>query len=87
MDDLVTRLWDHLGTQWSELRRAVAFWSPTSDAPAWMAPALALTALFGLALAAGVALLSMGVLLTALLAAHLLLTAVFGVQVAVVLPR
>ena len=47
-----------------------------------MAPALALGALLALALSAGVALLSLGALLTALLVAHLLLDRVFGVTVA-----
>jgi hypothetical protein len=52
-----------------------------------MAPGLALAALLALALSAGIALLSLGSLLTALLVAHLLLDRVFGIEVAVALPR
>ena len=52
-----------------------------------MAPALALGALLALVAASGVALASLGVLLTALLVAHLLLERVFGVSVALAPPR
>jgi len=80
-------LWRVLAEQWSELRRVLAFSAPLGALPPWMAPALALVAILALALTAGVALVSLGALLTALLVAHLLLDRVFGVSVAVVLPR
>ena len=80
------QLWRELVEQWDELRRVVGFSAPLSSLPGWMAPGLALGALLALALAAGIALLSLGALLTALLVAHLLLDRVFGVSVALVPP-
>jgi hypothetical protein len=84
---LGAQLWNELAEQWGELRRVIGFSAPLTDLPAWMAPGLALGALLALVLAAGVALLSLGALLTALLVAHLLLDRVFGISVAVVAPR
>ena len=75
-------LWRALGDQWGELRRVLAFSAPLDGLPPWMAPALALGAILALALTAGVALVSLGALLTALLVAHLLLDRVFGVSIA-----
>ena len=80
-------IWRLLLDQWSDLRRVLAFSAPLGALPAWMAPALALAAILGLALAAGVALASLGGLLTALLVAYLLLDRVFGVSVALVPAR
>jgi hypothetical protein len=79
-------LWRQLSDQWEALCRITGFSAPLGGLPAWMAPGLAVGALLGLALAAGVALLSLGALLTALLVAHLLLDRVFGISVAVALP-
>lgn len=87
MNGLGAQLWSELADQWGELRRLIGFSAPLTSLPAWMAPGLALGALLALVLAAGIALLSLGALLTALLVAHLLLERVFGVSVAVVLPR
>jgi len=80
-------LWRALADQWSGLRRVLAFSAPLGGLPPWMAPALALAAVLALALAAGVALVSLGALLTALLVAYLLLDGVFGVSVALTVPR
>ena len=87
MQNPVTQLWRQLMDQWDELRRVIGFSAPLTRLPGWMAPGLALTALLALALTAGVALLSLGSLLTALLVAHLLLDRVFGIEVALALPR
>jgi hypothetical protein len=87
MQGLVMQMWHELAEQWNALRRVVGFSAPLSSLPGWMAPGLALGALLGLALAAGVALLSLGALLTALLVAHLLLDRVFGITVALAPPR
>lgn len=80
-------VWRELAEQWDELRRVVGFSAPLTSLPGWMAPPLALGALLALALAAGIALLSLGALLTALLIAHLLLDRVFGVTIALAPPR
>jgi hypothetical protein len=83
MDIFVGQVWRDFGDYWAAVRRIVGFAAPPFSAlPSWMAPGLALGALLALALAAGVALLSLGALLTALLVAHLLLDRVFGISVA-----
>lgn len=87
MDAFSARLWRELSEQLLELRRVVGFSAPLTNLPGWMAPGLALGALLALALAAGVALLSLGALLTALLVAQLLLDRVFGVTIALASPR
>jgi hypothetical protein len=87
MSDFRAQLWQEVAAQWDTLRRIVGFSAPLISLPGWMAPALALGALLALALSAGIALLSLGALLTALLVAHLLLDRVFGISVAVDLPR
>ena len=79
-------MWRQLADRWAHLRRVVGFSAPLGGLPSWMAPGLAVGALLGLALSAGVALLSLGALLTALLVAHLLLDRVFGISVAVARP-
>ena len=80
------QLWHELTSQWDELRRVIGFSAPLGALPGWMAPGLALSALLALVLAAGIALLSLGALLTALLVAHLLLDRVFGVTIAIAPP-
>jgi hypothetical protein len=76
-------LWrEFSGRPWASLPRVVGFSFPLTALPAWMAPALALGALLALAVAAGIALASLGSLLSALLIAHLLLERVFGITVA-----
>jgi hypothetical protein len=83
MDIFAGRVWTDLGDYLAALRRVVGFATPPFSAlPSWMAPGLAFGALLALALAAGIALLSLGALLTALLVAHLLLDRVFGISVA-----
>jgi hypothetical protein len=79
--------WRALGDGWGELRRVVEFWQPLPALPSWTAPALALTAILALVALSGVALAALGVLLTSLLAAYLLLDRVFGVSVALMPPR
>jgi hypothetical protein len=83
MDDLFTRLADDLARYWNNARRLTALWGPTATLPGWAAPAVALTSLLALVLISGVALASLGVLLTALLTAHLLLEYVFGISISV----
>lgn len=80
-------LWRDALFQWRDLRERVGFWQPPAAFPGWMAPAAALVGVIALALAAGIALASIAALLTALLIAHLVLTQLFGVSVAVVAPR
>jgi hypothetical protein len=86
MEPFVARFWQDLTAQWDALRRIVGFSAPLADLPGWMAPGLALGALLALALAAGMALLSLGGLLTALLVVHLVLDRIFGVTIALAAP-
>jgi len=81
MERFAERAWSELAEQLAALRRVVGFSAPLGALPGWMAPGLALGALLALVLAAGIALLSLGGLLTALLIAYLLLDRVFGVSV------
>ena len=81
MSDFVTTLWDDLTAYWDHARRFTALWGPSVPLPAWTAPTVALTLLLALVLLSGIALLSLGVLLTALLTAHLLLENVFGISI------
>ena len=87
MNGIGAELWSGLVEQWEQLRRVVAFSGPLTTLPGWMAPGLAIGALLALALSAGIALISLGTMLTALLVAYLLLDRVFGVSVALVPPR
>ena len=87
MEPFVERAWSELAEQLAALRRVVGFSAPLGALPGWMAPGLALGALLALVLAAGIALLSLGGLLTALLIAYLLLDRVFGVSVELVPAR
>ncbi|MGH7789954.1 MAG: hypothetical protein ACRERC_24010 [Candidatus Binatia bacterium] len=87
IDDLVARVWRDVGDQWAELRRVIGFWEPLGALPPWMAPAVALGALLALAVAGGIALASLGALLTSVLVAYLLLERVFGVSIALTPPR
>jgi hypothetical protein len=80
MDDSVERIWREVSGQLRQLQRLVAFWGPTPQLPAWLAPGVAIGALLALVLASGVALVSIAALLTALLVAHLVLENVFGVR-------
>ena len=87
MEPFVERAWSELAEQLAALRRVVGFSAPLGALPGWMAPGLALGALLALVFAAGIALLSLGGLLTALLIAYLLLDRVFGVSVELAPPR
>ena len=81
------RWWRTLGDQWSDLRQVVGFWEPVASLPPWTAPALVVGALLALVVLSGIAMAALGILLTALLIAHLLLDRVFGVSVALASPR
>ena len=87
MEKAAHQIWSELESRWRQLRRLVAFWGPVVELPSWTAPALAVGALIALALVSGVALVSLGVFLTALLTAHLLLDRILGVSVGVAPPR
>ena len=78
--------WRELIDRWAELRRVIGFFAPPLGLPDWAAPGLAVGALLALVIAAGIALASLGVLVTALLVAHLLLDRVFGVTVGLARP-
>ena len=82
METPIDRILRELSSGAKEFRRLIAFWAPNPRVPDWMAPGVALGGLLALVLVSGVALVSVGVLLTALLVAHLLLTELFGVSVA-----
>ena len=82
MEHFAERAWSEVAEQLAALRRVVGFSAPFAALPGWMAPGLALGALLALVLAAGIAILSLGGLLTALLIAYLLLDRVLGVSVA-----
>ena len=86
MNDLVGFL-RNVAVIWDAAQRFTAFWRPDLNLPHWLAPATALAALLGLALLTGIAFASIGTLLTALLAAHIILENVFGVSVSLVPPR
>jgi len=87
MNGLGADLWSGLVDQWDQLRSMIAFSGPLTALPGWMAPGLAIGTLLALVLSAGIALISLGTMLTALLVAYLLLDRVFGVSVALVPPR
>lgn len=86
MKDILETMWREAASNLRELRRLAGLWGPTLQVPDWMAPAVALGALLALAVAAGVALASIATLLSALLAAHLVLTEVLGVSFVVRVP-
>ncbi len=82
MDRLGADLWRQLGAQWQDLQRSIGFGDALALLPNWLAPLLAIGSLLALAILAGIALASLGVLLTTLLVATLLLERVFGVNIA-----
>jgi hypothetical protein len=86
MRDILENVWREAAANLRELRRLIGLWGPTLEVPDWMAPAVALGALLALAVAAGVALASIATLLSALLAAHLVLTEVLGLSFVVTVP-
>lgn len=81
MDAFGAELWRQIGAQWQDLRRTVGFGDALAALPGWMAPALAVGSLLALVILSGIALAALGILLTTLLAAALLLERVFGVRV------
>ena len=81
VERLLDQLWHDLAAHWQNASRFTSIWAPAIVLPGWMAPLAALGALLALALTAGVAVVSLGVLLTSLLTAYLLLENVFGVSV------
>lgn len=80
-------LWAQAQEQWERLRGLIGFGDALAAMPEWLAPPLALGALLALAILAGIGVAALGLLLTVLLAAHVLLEQVFGVRVDVALPR
>ena len=80
-------LWEQAQDRWNDLRGLIGFGDTLAGLPGWLAPPLALGSLLALAVLAGLGVVALGLLLTVLLATHLLLEQVFGVRVAVVPPR
>jgi hypothetical protein len=83
MNGLPFSSWIDLLEQWRGLRERVDFWKPLVGVPEWMAPAVAIGAVLAIAIATGLAIASLAAFLTALLAAYLLLSSVFGIAVVV----
>lgn len=81
MREYLGDLWAQLATRWDTIRRQTALWLPASTGPVWAAPLVALGALLALAVLAGLSILSLGVLLTSLIAAHLVLERVLGISI------
>jgi integral membrane sensor domain MASE1 len=81
MDASGAALWRQLTAGWREARRLAELWGPAIDVPSWLTPAIVLGGVLGLVIASGMALAALGVLITALLAAYLLLESVFGVSI------
>jgi hypothetical protein len=86
MEDLLRWVWREGFSQWEEAQRVTALWLPTYPRGPWAAPAVAVGALIALVVLAGVSLLALGVLLTALLTSYLIITQVFGVSIEIVQP-
>jgi hypothetical protein len=80
-------VWEQASGRWNDLRGLIGFGDALAALPSWLAPPLALASLLALAVLAGVGLAALGLLLTVLLAVHLILDQVFGVRVDVALPR
>ena len=80
MASFVGQLWRELSERIESAERFAAMWRPSMDVPDWLAPGLALSGLLSLALLSGIALASLGIMLTALLMAYLLLENVFGLS-------
>lgn len=76
-------LWEQASAGWDDLRGLIGFGDALAGLPSWLAPPLALGALLALAVLGGIGLAALGLLLTVLLAMHLLLDQVFGVRVGV----
>lgn len=87
MSQAAPGLWEQVNARWNDLRGLIGFGEALSGLPSWLAPPLALASLLALAVLAGVGLATLGLLLTVLLAVHLLLEQVFGVRVGLALPR
>jgi len=87
MDEFLRQAWEDLFAGWEEARRVTALWQPTfrTGSP-WLAPGVALGALLALIALSGISLLALGVLLTALLAAYLIINNVFGVSIELMVP-
>lgn len=83
MDEFFASAWSRVAEQAEDWRRRGALWAPLAPVPGWMAPGVALGALLCLVLLSGVAVVSLGLFLTALLAAQFLLVRVFGISVTI----
>jgi hypothetical protein len=80
-------LWEQASGRWNDLRGLIGFGDALAALPGWLAPPLALASLLALIVLSGIGLAALGLLLTALLAVHLILDQVFGVRLAVAVPR
>jgi hypothetical protein len=74
-------LWREVSARWDDLRGLIGFSDTLAALPPWLAPPLAIASLLALVALAGMSLAAMGLLLTTLLAAHLLLQQVFGLSI------
>lgn len=86
MGSVLEAFWREASANLRELRRLVGLWGPTLQIPDWLAPFVVFGALVALAIAAGVALASIATLLSALIAAHLVLSEVLGISFVVTVP-
>lgn len=80
-------LWERASAHWADLRGLIGFGDALAALPSWMAPPLALGSLLALVILSGIGLAALGLLLTVLLAVHVLLDQVFGVHLEFALPR
>jgi len=85
MDGFLRGAWEELFEQWDEVRQGAVLWKPVLPTAAWSSPVVALGGLLALAILTGVSLVALGVLITALFAAHLVLAQVFGISIEVAL--
>jgi len=82
LDDVAGALRDG----WSTVQRLAGFWGPVVPLSAPVQALATIGTVLALVLTTGIALTSLALLLTSLLFAYLLLTQVFGVEIAVALP-
>ncbi len=81
MEPFAAGLWRQVSAGWDDVRDLVGFSEALAGLPPWLAPPLAIVSLLALAALAGLSLAAMGLLLTTLLAAHLLLQQIFGLSI------
>jgi hypothetical protein len=83
MNDSLRAAWDGLVGHWEALQQDGGLWQPVLPAGSWRSSAVAIGSLLALAIIAGVSILAFGVLISALFAAHLILSQVFGISIEV----